>query len=124
MNNKIQYVRKRRLSYAAKTIYFRHKKITKSDLLENIDLYFNINEHLNKTLIEMVEIFDLIYMQNETFFEGKNVNSIVLVKNVLIEGGNIDIFPHIFTYLNSLQTESATKSCFRKHFFQKGHLKN
>lgn len=95
-----------------------------SDLLENIDLYFNINEHLNKTLIEMVEIFDLIYMLNEIFFEGKNVNSIVLVKNVLIEGGHIDIFPHIFTYLNSLQTESATKSCFRKHLLQKGHLKN
>ena len=48
-------------------IFVTKKQLSFSDLLENIDLYFNINEHLNKTSIEMVEIFDLIYMQNETF---------------------------------------------------------
>lgn len=58
----------------------------------------------------MVEIFDLIYMQNETFSflgggEGGrgDVNSKVFMKNVLTEGGHIDIFSHIFTYLISLQ---------------------
>ena len=58
----------------------------------------------------MVEIFDLIYMQNETFSflgggggGGGDVNSKVFMKNVLTEGGHIDIFSHIFTYLISLQ---------------------
>ena len=78
----------------------------------------------------MVEIFDLIYMQNETFsFWGRgrgggDVNSKVFMKNVLTEGGHIDIFSHIFTYLIRLQKKSATKSCFSKRLFQKGHLKN
>ena len=74
----------------------------------------------------MVEIFDLIYMQNETFsfLGGGDVNSKVFMKNVLTEGGHIDIFSHIFTYLISLQKKSATKSCFSKRLFQKGHLKN
>ena len=131
MNSKIQYVRKLRLSYAAKTIYFRHKKTIKFFRLIReywIVFQYQWTSEQNINWNGWNIWLDIHAKWNFFFFGGGegggDVNSKVFMKNVLTEGGHIDIFSHIFTYLISLQKKSATKSCFSKRLFQKGHLKN